>query len=110
MKWIRLLLLSALTISASFGQTLSARLKPILDAKGSIAESERLHRLFEEDWRYRMEQFPEAATANGYPGQNDRWTDLSFQAVARRKADLNEPLKVLRSIDRAKLSPGDQLN
>jgi uncharacterized protein (DUF885 family) len=91
-------------------QTFSSRLKPILDAKGSIAESERLHRVFDEDWRYRMEQFPEAATANGYPGQNDRWTDLSFDAVARRKADLNEPLKVLRSIDRVKLNPDDQLN
>src|SRR4051812_3173844 len=107
---IRILFILLLCASVSFGQTLSSRLKPIVDSKGSIPESERLHRLFDEEWRYRMEQFPEDATATGYPGQNDRWTDLSFDAITRRKVDLDAPLKALRSIDRAKLDSADQLN
>ena len=34
-----------------------------------------LHKQFADDWKYWMTQYPEAATAFGYPGQNARWTD-----------------------------------
>src|SRR2546425_12280521 len=46
----------------------------------------------------------------GYPGQNARWTDYSLEAIARRTRELNDPLNVLQTIDRAKLGPTDQLN
>jgi uncharacterized protein (DUF885 family) len=73
-------------------------------------DSVRLHQLFAQRWDYTMREYPEFATSVGYPGQNARWTDYSLEAIARRKRELNDPLNVLRTIDRAKLGPTDQLN
>ena len=78
--------------------------------EATIADSVRLRRLVAQNWEYAMREYPEFATAVGYPGQNARWTDYSFEALARRKRELNEPLATLRTIDRAKLGPTDQLN
>jgi len=76
----------------------------------SAPDSVRLQQLFAQNWEYTMHQYPEFATAVGYAGQNARWTDYSLEAVARRKRELNDPLTALRTIDRAQLSAGDQLN
>jgi len=73
-------------------------------------DSVQLHQLFTQRWEYTMREYPEFATSVGYPGQNARWTDYSLEAIARRKRELNDPLNVLRTIDRAKLGPTDQLN
>jgi len=73
-------------------------------------DSVRLHQLFAQNWAYTMREYPEFATAVGYPGQNARWTDNSLEAIARRKRELNDPLTALRAIDRARLNPTDQLN
>src|SRR5204863_9043984 len=40
----------------------------------------------------------------------DRWTHTSLEAIERRKQELHAPLKVIQSINRAKLDPADQLN
>jgi uncharacterized protein (DUF885 family) len=73
-------------------------------------DSVRLRRLIAQNWEYTMREYPEFATAVGYPGQDARWTDNSLDAIARRKRELNDPLAALRTIDRAKLGPSDQLN
>src|SRR5438876_6565995 len=73
-------------------------------------DTDRLHELFKLDWEYTMRESPEFATEVGYPGQNDRWTDHSLEAVERRKRELHAPLNVIQTIDRSKLSPADQLN
>jgi len=78
--------------------------------QSSTPDSVRLHQLFAQDWEYTMREYPEFATAVGYPGQNARWTDYSLEAIARRRRELNNPLTTLRAIDRARLSPTDQLN
>src|SRR4051812_34024138 len=78
--------------------------------QSNAPDSVRLHELFRQNWEYTMREYPEFATAVGYPGQNARWTDNSLEAIARRKRELNEPLATLRTIDRAKLGPVDQLN
>ena len=70
----------------------------------------RLQKLFQLRWDYQMAESPETATYLGYPGQNGRWTDLSPAAVARRKREWQAPLRVLASIRRGRLSPGDQLS
>jgi uncharacterized protein (DUF885 family) len=82
----------------------------LVAAKGRLEERERLHRLFDAAWRYQMRESPEFATVVGYQGQNARWTDLSLEAIERRHHDLAEPLAVIKSIDRARLDAGDQLN
>ena len=76
----------------------------------STPDSVLLHQLFTQRWEYTIREYPEFATSVGYPGQNARWTDYSLEAIARRKRELNDPLNVLRTIDRAKLGPPDQLN
>jgi uncharacterized protein (DUF885 family) len=73
-------------------------------------DSVRLHHLFAQQWEYTMREYPEFATSVGYPGQNARWTDYALEAIARRKRELNDPWNALRTIDRAKLGPTDQLN
>jgi uncharacterized protein (DUF885 family) len=73
-------------------------------------DSERLRRLFKLDWEHGMRENPEFATMVGYPGQNDRWTDSSVEAIERRKRELQGPMKVIEAIDRAKLTALDQLN
>jgi uncharacterized protein (DUF885 family) len=82
----------------------------LADARGRVADSTRLRQLFELRWRYAMTEYPEFATSVGYPGQNHRWADRSPAAIARRQRELELPLAVVRSIDRAGLSPADQLN
>ena len=87
-----------------------ARYADVVASRGRVSDAKRLERLLALDWERRMTEFPEAATYNGYPGQNARWTDLSFAAVARRRRELQRPLRAIRSIDRARLPEADRLN
>ncbi len=75
-----------------------------------VSDSARLDRLLAINWRYQMTEFPEFATYVGYPGQNARWTDNSFQAIERRKRELQDPVAVTRSIERGRLSRPARLN
>ena len=64
----------------------------------------------DEEWKYWMEQYPEAATLVGYPGQSARWTDYSQPAIDARAAYLQKSLDRLRGLNRAHLETADQLN
>ncbi|MGH7623189.1 MAG: DUF885 domain-containing protein, partial [Gemmatimonadaceae bacterium] len=88
----------------------TARFQAIVAEKGHAPDSVRLHELFKLDWDYRNTEYPEFATYTGYKGQNGRWTDQSMEAIARRKMELQDPIAVMASIDRASLSADDQLN
>src|SRR5580765_50477 len=79
-------------------------------AASKKADAERLHELFKLDWEHTMRENPEWATEVGYPGQNDRWSDLSLDAIERRKRELQGPLAVIKSVRRDKLDATDQLN
>jgi hypothetical protein len=46
-----------------------------------------------------MKESPEFATSVGYPGQNDRWSDISFEAIARHKETDKLDLELIKSID-----------
>ena len=74
------------------------------------SDSQRLQRLFELDWKHAMETSPEFATDVGYPGQNAKWSDLSPEAIAQRKRELDAPFKVIQSINRSALNAAEQLN
>src|SRR5215475_14566235 len=73
-------------------------------------DSQRLHELLANDWSWQMREYPEQATLAGYPGQNDRWTDLSAGAITSRRQHPQEVLSALQAIDRAQLNREDQLN
>jgi len=87
-----------------------ARYQAIVAEKGQKPDSVRLHELFALDWEYGNTEYPESATYSGFKGQNGRWTDVSLEAIAQRKKELQSPLAVITSIDRASLSADDQLN
>jgi uncharacterized protein (DUF885 family) len=99
-----------MSLRTAFGVVLALICGLPAQSAAQDAGNVRLRRLIAENWEYTMREYPEFATAVGYPGQNARWTDYSFEAIARRKRDLNQPLATLRTIDRGTLGPSDQLN
>jgi uncharacterized protein (DUF885 family) len=82
----------------------------VIALAGGPSDSVRLHRLFDLDWEYNNVVYPEYATYTGYPGQNDRWTDLSVPAINARRAMVTTELNVVRAINRSRLNPADQLS
>lgn len=81
-----------------------------LATQRGLSDSLRLQRLFALDWEYANIEYPEFATYSGYPGQNDRWTDLAVASIARRQRELADRRLVLRTINRGRLRPADQLS
>ncbi|HEY6188268.1 MAG TPA: DUF885 domain-containing protein [Pyrinomonadaceae bacterium] len=69
-----------------------------------------LHALFDAEWDYAMEQNPTWASTLGDRRWNDRWDDDSLEAITKRQAHASETLARINKIDRAQLSPADQLN
>ena len=108
---LSILILSPAVLTAQPGarQDFSPRFTALATATG-LSDSAKLHRLFDLDWEYINVSYPEAATYVGYPGQNDRWTDLSVAAINRRRSDVRSELKVVGAINRARLNAPDQLS
>ena len=99
MRYLPLLtLLAVLPLAFACGRDESADIRAAFKAQ------------LDEEWKYWMEQYPEAATLVGYPGQNARWTDYSQPAIDARAAYLQKSLERLRGLNRAHLDSGDQLN
>src|SRR5437764_3213942 len=64
----------------------------------------------DDDWKYWMTQYPEMATAFGYPGQNMRWSDYSQPAIDARADYLRKSFDRLKGIDRVQLNAEEQMN
>lgn len=73
------------------------------------AAADLLRAQLDDDWKYWMVQYPESATAVGYPGQNARWTDYSQAAIDARAAYLKSSVQRIVAIDRAGLGADDQI-
>jgi uncharacterized protein (DUF885 family) len=86
------------------------RAEALIAHRGPTPDAERLHQLFDLQWQYTMEEYPEFATYVGWPGQNHRWTDVSLEAVERRNREMEVPARVLATIDRGALGADDQLH
>src|SRR5258706_14812387 len=104
-----LITIACLTVRSSLAQTTYEKTCAEI-ASQTGADSKRLHQLFDLDWEYSMHESPEFATAVGYAGQNDRWSDVSLDATHRRQRELQAPMRVLDSIDRGQLNAMDQLS
>jgi uncharacterized protein (DUF885 family) len=77
----------------------------------NTAEETRKFRVYlEEDWKRWMQEYPEAATFRGFPGQNRRWRDDLQEGLEARNGHLHESLAKLKSISRDALPAGEQLN
>jgi uncharacterized protein (DUF885 family) len=69
-----------------------------------------LSSFFEAEWNYEMEQNPTRASSLGDRRWNDRWPDRSLEAIRKDEEHTTGALTRLAKIDRAHLSPADQLN
>jgi uncharacterized protein (DUF885 family) len=65
---------------------------------------------FEREFQYDIEQHPEEATDLGIDGYDDKVTDLSFAAIARRKAHVKEAIAALERFDPATLSTQERIS
>ncbi len=65
---------------------------------------------FEREFRLGLEESPEYATILGIPGFDDRTSDLSPQAVMRRRGQTERALAELKAFDPAKLSAQERLS
>ncbi len=79
-----------------------------------VAEEMRLEADFgalqKDYWEWLLHEFPELSTWTGDNRYNDRFTDLSFEAIERRNADVRSMLEQVRSIDQSRLSRQDMLS
>src|SRR6266851_4757818 len=78
------------------------------DSRNDVVRKFRAY--LDEDWKHWMEQYPETATAVGFPGQNRHWRDDSREGIAARVSHLHESLAELKSISRDALPAEDQVN
>jgi uncharacterized protein (DUF885 family) len=74
-----------------------------------MPDSARLRMLSELYFEWQVTESPEFATYIGHAGHDDRWSDLSATAIARRKREAGRTLAALKTIARERLSPGDRL-
>ena len=88
-----------LTTSAVFAQALS-----------SSDAAKKLHSLFNDDWQWGLQQYPESATQLGDNRFNDRVADYSPEAIKRRKAHEREMLDRVQKIDRSQLNGQDVIS
>jgi uncharacterized protein (DUF885 family) len=69
-----------------------------------------LHQLFDEQWERGLRESPETASYRGDRRYNDRWSDLSIDAIRAREQADRDALAQLRAIDRSALSEQDRLS
>ena len=88
---------------------LAAAVFVVAPAQAQDADA-RLKAYFEAEWERGLVESPEGASYNGDNRYNDRWTDNSLAAIARRQAADRDALTRLKAIDRATLSAASQLD
>lgn len=71
---------------------------------------EQLDRFLVVKWKILMAEYPEYATFAGEPGQNDRWSDLSLEAIAQRKSENFCQLEILKKISSRNFKGEDRIN
>jgi uncharacterized protein (DUF885 family) len=76
----------------------------------STDAAKKLRALFDEDWEWQLQEYPEAATLLGDNRFNDRVTDYSLEAIERRKAHERDVLARVQKIDRSQLRGQDVIS
>ncbi len=79
-------------------------------AEPSSSATKELHALFESEWERGLRENPVAASYQGDSRYDDRWTDLSADALARSHAADRAVLESLERIPPSRLSEADRLN
>ncbi len=99
-----------LALSASSALLVMPLLAFAQTSSSPAEETQKFRAYLDEDWKRWMQEYPEAATSAGFPGQNRRWSDDSREGIDARIRHLRESLTKLKSISRDALPAGEQLN
>ena len=91
-------------------RTIAAMLALLTVSPALADASDDFKALLDESWEFQMSEFPMFASYLGDRRYNDRWTDQSLDAIARRQQLTHEFLSRLYAIDRASLSEADRIN
>jgi uncharacterized protein (DUF885 family) len=106
--------LFSIAVILLFGlQTFAATSPECESMKSALAResgTKKLKKFLDLRWKYVLKESPEFASSLGYPGSNDRWQDLSLQAIARREAEDICQLELLKKIPKKGLSHQDQID
>ena len=114
---IRMLVVAALSVGSGlfvspmvmFAQgTSNDRSSAGTDSKSDAARKFRAY--LDEDWKRWMIEYPETATATGFPGQNRRWSDDSPAGLEARIKHLHDSTAALKAVSRTALPKQEQLN
>ena len=98
---------SALILSLLLTVAAAAQTAPKTTA---ATEAAKLHALFDAEWEWELREFPTRATMIGDPRYADQVTDMSAEAIERRRQHARELVGRIEGIDRSRLSADDQLN
>jgi uncharacterized protein (DUF885 family) len=91
--------------------TLLAAALPATHATAATSSATKeLHALFESEWERGLRENPVAASYQGDSRYDDRWADLSADALARSHAADRAVLEALERIPPGRLSEADRLN
>ena len=93
-----------LAVAASSGAARAA------DRARPGSEGVRLNAFFEREYRWQLQESPESATFDGVNDFNDRLTDRSSAAIARRKAHVGDVIRTLIGFDRKQLGIQDRIS
>jgi uncharacterized protein (DUF885 family) len=88
----------------------AAKEKNSVETRSDNEASRKFRVYLQEDWKRWMVEYPELATAAGFPGQNRRWTDDSPAGIEARKKHLHESAAGLKTFSRESLPRAEQLN
>jgi uncharacterized protein (DUF885 family) len=83
---------------------------PLAPALAQTGPNKPLHALFEREFKYELAQFPGYATYIGVDDYNDRLTDLSLPAIARRKAHTKAVIREFERFDPKVLDAADRVS
>jgi prolyl oligopeptidase len=72
--------------------------------------AQQLNELYAAEWEFTLREAPTFASHLGDLRYNDRWTDISMAAIARRTDHQRQVLERLKAIDSQVLAPADRLN
>ncbi|MEN9732019.1 MAG: hypothetical protein RLZ45_14 [Verrucomicrobiota bacterium] len=90
-------------------EAFDAAYEAIRSRKDAGSERDRFRRLVDLWWRQQVVGDPEFGTYVGSTEGQGQWTDLSFEALSRRRQELRVAQRVLGTIDRNQLPEGEQL-
>lgn len=73
------------------------------------SENKKFEDFLTKEWDHSMTEYPEWGSDMGYPVA-DKWTDMSLEAIAKRKSQLKCVLRIFQSIKRAALNEPQKIN